>query len=351
MPLDASTLQTEIERFMVPTTPPDEDHLPELGWPDDVTLPPDPVTGTTSAPGIGNDSFNAPGASPSHVGGYASLPPYWEGVEIIGVSGTLVTVAKPASDPSGPQVGNVAATADDQVIYSLPGSPNVSQVQSIERTAPIVTDIAPDADDPGHDPANGIIAIGNPDPDTILDGDDLEFTYLVSFAGPVPSGVDFVIAPPKPPPALGFTTGDAWSVAYRVFVEGGAANGVSPTPGSLSGAESAMKAVIDGMMATPGLGAVSLQAGALAFWGVVAAGSAAIFSGSLAAVPPPTLAGMSAAVLAAGASTLAIPIPDPWDDTASVTSAGIFAAAILATTQGGLVIFQPGPSPAPFPFL
>jgi len=350
MPLDPATLQSEIERFMVPTTPPDDDHLPELGWPDDVTMPPAPVEGITSGDGTSNDSFRASEAESSHVGGYASLPPYWDGAEIVGVAGSLVTLAIPAGDEAGPQTVVVVATADDQVVYSLPGDPDVALVQSVKRISP-PTDLAVDEANLAHDPANGVIAIGNPDPLTILDGEEIEFTYLRTFAGPVPGGVPFVIAPPKPPPALGFSTGDAWSAAYRKFIEGGAAMGISPTPGSLGGAESAMKAVVDGMMATPGLGAVALQAGCLAFWGVVAASSSTIFPSSLAAVPPATLAGMSAAVLAAGVASLAIPIPEPWDDSASKAAAGLFAAAMYGTSQGGLVIFQPGPSPVPFPFL
>jgi len=334
---------------MVPLEPPDQDHTPELGWPDDITMAPAPVEGQTLS-GSGNTTFGAAEALASHVGGFATVPPYWDGAEITGVAGSVVTMATPAGSPDGPQVATVVATADDQEVFSLPGAPDVALIQSIKRTAAIPTDIAPDADNPSHNLAAGVVAIGNPDPNPILNGDSLDFTYLNSFAGPVPSGVDFAIVPPKDPPALGFSVGDAWSAAYRVFIEGGQAMGQSPIPMSLAGAEAAMKGVIDGLMGPPGLGAIAIQAGAAAFWGVVAGSAASIFPGALAAVPPPSLVGMSAAVLAAGASTLAIPIPDPWDDSASKAAAGLFAGAIFGTSQGGLVIFQPGPSPVPFPF-
>lgn len=346
MVMSPATLQAQIERFMVPVGPTGTED-PELGWPDGVVSPPPPISGTTVGGATSNTTFASSLITPAAIGGYAALPPYWAGAKILAVATPLVTLDSPASSPDGPQTADVTATAGAQALFSLPGAPNVALVQSITRLSDSVA-IAVDAANGGHDPSHGVIAIGAPSP-AIANGNVLRFVYLKAFAGPVPAGVAFTVAPPKPPTTAPLSTGQAWAAAFKAMALEGAANGIPPT--TLDAAETAMRGVIDGMMSTPGLGPISLQAGAAAFWGVVAGGFAAIFPAAVGFVPPPTLAGMSAAVISAGASSLAIPIPDPWNPTASQAAAALFAAAIYSSSLGGLVIFQPGPSPVPFPFL
>jgi hypothetical protein len=342
--MSPTTAQPYIESFMVPAT---ASTPPSLGWPDGAQPPPTPINGTTTTGGIGNTSFASGTAlTPSAlVNGYASAPPYWQGSKITANTASLVTVIDAADNPAGMQTVTVAATANNQALFTLPGPPDVAKIQGIKRLSP-ATDIAPDPSNGGHNPAAGVIAIGAPTP-AIASGHVLEFKYVAAFAGPIPAGVAFTIAPPKPA-VTGLSTGAAWAAAYKTLFLAGVANGVPPVPAAVTAAETAMQTIIDGMMSTPVLAAAAIQAGAVAFWGVVAGASASVFPASIAAIPPPALASLAAGFTTAGASASLLPNPQPWDPTASQAAAGLFSGALYASMAGAQIIF---PGPVPFPFL
>lgn len=359
MPMSPATLTDKLVAFGVPET--DVTSLPAgigtgAGWPDGEDPPPEPVSGITPASSSGPAAIVLAEAGAPYIGGYVSAQPYWDGAEIVGASGAELQVASGAGHPAGPQAVEVEATADLQDLFLLPGTPDVGAVTNIVRVSDGAL-IAENTAVAGHDPSVGAIGVHPPNAaefPAIADGDVLAFTYNLAFAGGVPAGVDYVVIPPKPAGSALYTAGDAWSWAYAAMFGEGGANGIPPTPGAYDAATQAMKATVDGMMGAPGLGALALQAGALAFWGVVAGTAATIWPGATAAIPPATAAGMSAAVLAAGVSALALgPVdPIPWDRTVhGVAAMGLLATAIYATSQGAMVMFQPGPAPVPFPFL
>lgn len=356
MPMSPATLTDALVAFGVQET--DVTSLPVgigtgAGWPNGEDPPPEPVEGTSPSASSGPSAFVLEEAGAPYVGGYLSAQPYWDGAEVTGASGPELQLAAGAGHPDGPQTVEVTADEDEQELWELPGSPNVAAITNIARLSDGAL-IAENADAGGHNPAAGAIGIHPPDGDPIAEGDVLEFTYNLAYTSGVPAGVAYVVVPPKPAGSALYTVGDAWSWAYAAMFAEGGANGIPPTPGTFDAATQAMKAVIDGMMGPPGLGMIALQAGCATFWGVVAASAAAIFPGATAGIPPPTLAGMSAAVVAAGVSALALgPVdPVPWDRTVhGVGAMTLLATAIHATSQGGLIMFQPGPAPVPFPFI
>lgn len=80
---------------------------------------------------------------------------------------------------------------------------------------------------------------------------------------------------------------DAW-IEYFSDASAGAFPYVDSPP-----AKSAMKAAMGGMSVT---GALAIQSGISAFWGVLSAGAATYFPGTIAATPPPAISGLAAAL-------------------------------------------------------
>jgi len=87
----------------------------------------------------------------------------------------------------------------------------------------------------------------------------------------------------------------ALALAWTNYFYNATSNGVPVTPGSLAGAQAAMDAALTGMSAT-GAGAAALQSGITAFWTTIVGTPAAIFVAATLITPPPTLAGIAAAV-------------------------------------------------------
>lgn len=351
MVMTAAFLAGRIEQFMVSAGPTGGEDPPS-GWPDGVSPSPESFSFVTAvAPGTTNKriirttNIVLPLPQINYLGGYASAPPYWDGVRITSQAFGFLLAAFDAANPAGPQTVTVVAAANEQSAFTMPGTPTILLVQKIRRVSDnfMIT-----FDASASTLASGVVGINEPVvPGRIQSGDVVEFTYLLPSSTSPPLGTPVTLIPKKNPTTAPLPIGTAWAGAYRAFVEQGMAAGVPPAPGSLAGAEAAMKAVVDGMMATPGMGATAMQAGVVAFWAAVAATSAAVFTGSLSTVPPPSLPGMSAAILATAAANLMLIPSDPWAPAASQAAALNLATAIFSTSVGGLVIF-PGPAASPF---
>lgn len=350
MVMAAGTMDTEIQKFLVadPGGGADPNVDPTLGYPDTPQDEP-PTEGTTSSPSGDGSSIVTSGLTPSaFVGGYLSAPPYWDGVEITANTATSVTAAEQASDPAGPQVDSQTAPADDAVVYTIVGTPNIAKINEVLLRGTELLAVNPGG---STDLANGIVEVYNPDtPDEVKSGDTVKFTYVEAVSA-VPSGIDYSLTEPATDPGGGNTVGDRWSAAYSALIAQGAANGVSPA--DLSAAETAMKDTVNGMMgaAVPGLGVIAMASGVAAFWGAIVANFATVFPASLGVIPPPAIAGLAAALTAATAPFAALPAPTPWNNIDSKAASAAMAGAFLTGSLGGLVIFQPGPVPTPFPFL
>jgi hypothetical protein len=351
------TLASEIERFLVPLVDgsPDPAGEPELGWPGGAEPPPLPVEGTSPAESSGANKLAASGLTAGEfAGGSLAAPPYWDGATVVNNTADEIEVETDAKNPAGEQSGSVTATEDEQLVFELLGAPEVSEFSSVKRVSDELL-LAIDDANPEHDPASGIFAIHPPeDPEIIHEDDELEVVYFLVGPATVPAGVGFLVAA-EHTPTVDFTTGDAWAGAYTEMVYAGSP---PPGPGTLDGAKSAMKGVIDGMM-IPGMFAPALSLGALAFWSVVAGSAATIWSAlgtAYAAIPPPGVAALGPAMLAAGAACLALgpgtgmAYPE-WDPQLPKDAALILATALHTASQGAQIMTQPGPVPVPVPFV
>ncbi len=138
---------------------------------------------------------------------------------------------------------------------------------------------------------------------------------------------------------------DAWDT----YFQGASVAGVPCTGGSTSAAKSAMIGAMTGLSVT---GAVAMQAGITAYWGVIAPAAVSVWTvppnTTVSATPPPTLGAISAALTPVFASNAA----DPTKTIAQATAA---IAAVLHANGGigGICILQPpGPvPPVPTPIL
>lgn len=351
MPMSPAFLANRFAQFMVSAGPTGVED-PPLGWPDGVSPSPSSFSfvtqvapGTTNKRIIRTTNVSLPRPQADYVGGYASAPPYWDGVRITSQASGFLLVAVDAANPAGPQTVTVVATDDKQDVFTLPGSPAIALVQKIRRVSDnfLIT-----FDASTSTLSAGIVGVNEPVvPGRILTGDVIEFTYLLPSSTSPPLGTPVTIIPRKDPTPAPLPIGTAWAGAYRAFVEQGMAGGVPPAPGTLAAAEAAMKAVLDGMMATAPMALTALQSGVLAFWASVAASAPVVFPTALSVVPPPSATGMAAAVAATAAANMALVPSDPWTPAAAQAAAANLAAAIFSTSQGALVIF-PGPAAVPF---
>jgi hypothetical protein len=128
---------------------------------------------------------------------------------------------------------------------------------------------------------------------------------------------------------------NAW---HTYFLDAGP--GVPALPGTLEPAKTAMIGALAGLK-VPGAGAVALQAGITAYWGIVASSAASIWTLAppiVAAIPPPTLAGLSVLLAATFVANI-VPPPLPKPD------AVLAIATVLHTTAGlgGMVALTPPP--------
>jgi hypothetical protein len=121
------------------------------------------------------------------------------------------------------------------------------------------------------------------------------------------------------------------SEAYRAYCAGAQANGVPISGAVLAAAKTAMQGALVGLSTT---GAVSIQAGCVAFWASVALGLASSFTGAL-AITPPTCAALSAALTATFAANVAANKTLPQ-------AAEAVADAIHLQTAGALNTNLPG---------
>jgi hypothetical protein len=85
----------------------------------------------------------------------------------------------------------------------------------------------------------------------------------------------------------------AWAASYREYFEGATANGVTVLSAALVAPEAAMIGAMTGLSTG---GALSIQAGIVAFWTALALLPAAAWPTSILITPPPLLAGIAAAL-------------------------------------------------------
>lgn len=86
---------------------------------------------------------------------------------------------------------------------------------------------------------------------------------------------------------------NAWATAFTTYFADAAAGGIPAVPAALEPCKAAMIGAMTGLSTA---GKDSIQAGIVAFWGVVATASPVIWAGTLSATPPPTLSGIAAAL-------------------------------------------------------
>lgn len=129
---------------------------------------------------------------------------------------------------------------------------------------------------------------------------------------------------------------NAFAAAWEKYMEGSVAGPVPATPGSFAGAVSSMKGAMTGMSAD-GAAAGAISGGIGAAWGVVAGAAASIWPPAVAAVPPPGIGGIAAALAPVFAANTAGQL-----DLAA--SAQAVAAAIHTTHLGGIANFPPPPA-------
>jgi len=134
---------------------------------------------------------------------------------------------------------------------------------------------------------------------------------------------------------------DAWDSYFQgASVAGTPANG-----GALAAAKSAMIGAMTGLSVT---GAVAIQAGITAYWGGVATAFAAIWvippNVVVAAIPPPGLSGIAAALTP-------VFVANSADPTKTIAQATAAIAAVLHTAGGlgGIATVQPPPIAPPVP--
>jgi hypothetical protein len=361
--MTVAALIDEMTKFMVPVGPTGQED-PSLGWPDEGYRPPASITGLSLAGSSGNTTLVGSGFSGSLAGGTVSIsadatipgssatPPTMlaTGVVVASSTPTQIVLSQPAEDGSGEQTVTVVATAADQRLFSVDAS-NVSLVTSVQRISP-ASDGAVDVSVPGHNLAMGSIGIGAMTP-AVAVGHEITIKFR-RFSSLIPAGCGYLVTPPRPTPsAADFTVGGAWSTAYGAYFGAGLP---APLPGSYDAAMQAMKTTMDGMSAVPGMGAVALTAGLLAFWGVVTASAATIWPTLTAttAAPPPGVFAAGPIIMATMAPTVLVPTVGPgagWSSLRSQADVTLMASAIAAVSVGALIITQPGPIPIPVPFV
>jgi hypothetical protein len=128
----------------------------------------------------------------------------------------------------------------------------------------------------------------------------------------------------------------AFADAYEKYMEGSMAGPVGAIPGSFAGAKSSMIGAMSGLSGdSAGAGAIS--SGIAAFWGVVAGAAASIWPPALAAVPPPGIGAVAAALTPAFTANTA-------GDLSLSDAANTVATAIHGTHAGGIANFPPPPA-------
>jgi len=134
---------------------------------------------------------------------------------------------------------------------------------------------------------------------------------------------------------------EAWAVAFDNYFQDAATMGVPVAPGSTAAAKSAMQAGLVGLSTA---GAAAIMTGITAYWGVVASAASSIWAGTLAAVPPTTLAAIQAALEAVFAANIAA-------EASKEDAMTAIAAVLHANTLGGLANWPPPPGPGPQPIV
>lgn len=135
--------------------------------------------------------------------------------------------------------------------------------------------------------------------------------------------------------------------AWEGYFAGASVLGIPTTTGSLAGATTAMKGALVGLSA-PGAAPAVIQAGILAFWGVVSGAAATIWI-----TVPPTLA----AILSPGAFGIAAALPPVFlnnriADLSLAQAAQAVAAVLHLGGIGGIATLPPPPvGPGPVPIL
>ncbi len=140
---------------------------------------------------------------------------------------------------------------------------------------------------------------------------------------------------------------DNLASAWENYFADASVLGIPTTVGSLAAATTAMKGALVGL-SVAGAGAAKLQAGIVAFWGVVAVSAATIWltvPPPLSATPPPGLAGIAAALTPVFASNAA-------GSLSLADSANAVAAVLHPLQLGGIALIPPPPAgPGPQPIL
>jgi len=133
----------------------------------------------------------------------------------------------------------------------------------------------------------------------------------------------------------------AFADAFTAYFYEATGAGIPVAPGSLAPATKAMVPASSGMSKA---GAVAIQNGITAFWGVVCGATATIFPGTIPpCTPPPTVPAMAAAL----PSIFAANTSGKMDKKQSML---VIATAIHTTNLGGITTL-PGVPPVPGPIL
>jgi hypothetical protein len=144
----------------------------------------------------------------------------------------------------------------------------------------------------------------------------------------------------------------ALSAAWEAYFAEATVLGVAVNGGSLAGALGALEAALVGMSAT-GAGAAKIQAGIVAFWGVVATAAASIWT-MVPPVPPPTAATPPAGITGIAAALVPVFASNTSGSVDLDTSADNIAAVIHPLNLGGIAVIPPPPpptNPGPQPIL
>lgn len=363
-----SALAAEIEKFTVAQGP-TIDTDPPSGWPDKDEGPIDSIVGVTAG-GASGTIVNVSGLTPGELaGGTFSLSTdgnipggtpapagsHGDGLEVLGNTATQVTLAASLEDGNGPQVTAVAATSSDQRLFDL-GTSNVGTVTGVTNLATGGI-LAVDPTAGGHDPAAGLIGVGEDPAGPVSSGNSVQFTFRRELSGGPGAGLGWRGTRARVTDPADFTTGEAWATAYdAMFLQG------TPPPlaaaVAASGAKDACRGAIEGLMAVPGMAPVALTSGFLAYWGAISAAAGAIWPAtppsSLSVVPPPGIFAVGAAVFAAMAPGILVPPPtEPFSafQARAQADALLMATAVHLASQGAQIISQPGASPVPVPFV
>ena len=138
---------------------------------------------------------------------------------------------------------------------------------------------------------------------------------------------------------------DNFSGAFEGYFADASVAGVPTNGGSLTPATTAMKGALVGM-SNPGAGATAIQAGIVAFWGVVATSAAIIWTLApvlISATPPPGLGLIAAALEAVFTANI--------EGELSLTDSVTNVANALHPLQLGGIAVQTGVPPVNIPIL